>query len=727
MRQRWIIVWIIIMCTSINHAQSEIIPIDIETVTGEITAADAIQRYRFTAEATQTYIITMEATGGDLDPQLFLLDADGQPIDENDDIDTASGNRDARIVFTPDVSGTYIIDATRFLQSTGTYRLTLALDADIETADLPDFDVAFTQIQYLLPAQGTINAENPIQYFVFRGTQGELVQFTADATSADFTPNLTVYTDAFTALDRLVQNTATRQVVNAVIPQDDWYLIEVTGREASVGTFTLVARRASNTVLQEASPIQATFTPEQQTLTFIVNATINERLFINLSQLTGDDIETRITVRDLGQEPIDLRRATPTQVLVDVPRSGAYLVEVRNVSDNDTASGGFRISLRRSTFDITKLQLTDVSYFNDYTGTITDRNAIDYYRLSGKRDEIVTVVMESVGADNGLDPFLILMDSDLNEIAFNDNAGAARTAQIAQFELPYNGDYYILATRADLETGATSGAYSMQITAGQIQPEAGNLTATLRWTGSADLNLFVTTPDGQRISWANPTSASGRTQVTSNTNCEIISNQPIEHIYFPDTLPRSDENDYIIWAWYQDDCDTADETEFDLLITLDGEPYIERTAILSIGQRFETSFRLSSQQDAQIVERGSITSPSPQQTASQGGDTLIVYGQTLTGTLNDAVYARFYQFTGNAGDRVQITVERTTNNLDPIVVLRDETGENLAIDDDGGTGRNATLDYTLPDDGRYIIGVTRFGLREGRTFGNYRLSLTQAP
>jgi hypothetical protein len=87
------------------------------------------------------------------------------------------------------------------------------------------------------------------------------------------------------------------------------------------------------------------------------------------------------------------------------------------------------------------------------------------------------------------------------------------------------------------------------------------------------------------------------------------------------------------------------------------------------------------------------------------------------------VYARFYQFEGRANETVLISLQAITGDLDPIVVLRNTAGVNLALDDDSGVGRNAQLRYTLPADGRYVIAVTRYGLREGTTTGDYRLIL----
>ena len=45
------------------------------------------------------------------------------------------------------------------------------------------------------------------------------------------------------------------------------------------------------------------------------------------------------------------------------------------------------------------------------------------------------------------------MDADLNELASNDDAGAARDSRIAQFRLPKDGEYLVAATR----TGSAAG------------------------------------------------------------------------------------------------------------------------------------------------------------------------------------------------------------------------------------------------------------------------------
>jgi hypothetical protein len=121
-----------------------------------------------------------------------------------------------------------------------------------------------------------------------------------------------------------------------------------------------------------------------------------------------------------------------------------------------------------------------------------------------------------------------------------------------------------------------------------------------------------------------------------------------------------------------------------------------------------------------------VTNPTPQQAASEGGDQLIVYGDSAQSEINDQVYAQFYQFEGAAGDQIAISADRVSGTLDPMVILRDANDDTLpqGINDDADDStRNARLTYTLTADGEYIIAVTRYGVRDGTTAGIFRLTL----
>ena len=77
---------------------------------------------------------------------------------------------------------------------------------------------------------------------------------------------------------------------------------------------------------------------------------------------------------------------------------------------------------------------------------------------------------------------------------------------------------------------------------------------------------------------------------------------------------------------------------------------------------------------------------------------------------------------------MEIEAARLSGDLDPVIVLHDAAdhalpnGEN---DDFAGDTKDLRLSYTLPVDGTYIIAVTRYGVRDGTTVGDFRLSLAR--
>ncbi len=716
-------------------AQDEAIPITVGTYFGEITDANPIDRYSFEGLEGQEIIITMDAlVNSNLDATLNLLDSNGELVQTDDD---SGENRNARIIFTPRISDTFTIEALRYQSNppltTGSYVLTLSITGDtgsgIDPLNIPpDFGVDFETTIFDTSVSGTFSTGDNLQYYVVGAQQGDFTRVEL-TTSSSLVANIRILSrinQTLSVISRTARNTPTEEVIFATIPQTGWYLIEVE-REAGSGTYTLSPNLISDTLLSAETPTQAAFSADTEALTFVFNGTINERVFVNLTVLEGQNIVPEISIFDLNQNLLEQRSSEGAQVRVNlnVPRSSPYIVEVSNLR---ASIGTFELQLRRVPVDISKLPIIEADYNENYEDTISNDNPIDYYRFSGKAGELVTVEMTTVGNSNLLDPYLILGDSTLNELIFNDNASASRAARIAQFALPADGDYFIIATRAGLSRGSTTGAYELEITVGEIQLEIGELTATLTWEGEADLNLFVQTPS-YTVSWANPNEPEGGIlQIDSNTGCETPTAQPIEHIYWED---NTEVGDYTIWVWYQDACRMASETPFNLTVTYQNETIFVSTSgegdqvSVSNGERYEASIRLTDSGNSFVVNRGTITTPSPQQTASQGGDTLIVYGDTISGSITDEVFAQFYQFEGNEGDAVMITVQRVTNDLDPIAVLRDSRDINLARNDDvNPNNRNSELIYTLPADGRYVIAVTRYGVRDGTTTGNYSLSLS---
>ena len=704
-----------------------VFPLRPGSIEGNINDVQPRLRYSFEANAGDSVSLLMENTSGDLDPLLFLYDPTGELLERNDDLQT--GNRDAQIAITLTRSGMYTVEAARFegVPTSGTFRLTLTVAGGGATPTPenplnrpPDFGEAYRVMSYQEIVTGSINDATPDRFFVIGGTQGDLVRVTMTRTSGDLLPRVRVFNEAREELSQESEPRAGESIAYITLPQNGWYLIEA-GRREGEGNFDLYAGRIAAAVLEVGQAVTSRFTPTAPSVSYIVNARLGDLLTVTMfTTESNSGVAPEVRLLDLSLNPVAEEAGERFATLrTTIPRSGIYIVQANNLSP--AASGGFSLRLG-SVPGSTRLEAIDARYNEQYQGSIDGYAApLQFYRFAGKTGELVTLQLNATSGD--LNPFLILMDSDLNELTSNDDAGASRGARITQFRLPKDGEYLILASRSGLSAGTTTGSYELAITAGEIALTSGGLTATLRWISGADLNLFVTQPDGRVVAWSSPSTPSGGTlQIDSNANCETPSDQPVEHVFWG-TPPVGD---YTIWVWNQNGCGSIAPVEFSLIVSVNGTPILNTSGRVPPSSRYETAVRVGDGLQGFLLDEGSVILPSPQEAVSQGGDTLIRPGEQLTGEINGEVYARFYQFSGTAGQTVDIRVEQLSGDLDAMVILRraDDTPLPDAVNDDADANtRDAHLVYTLPADDTYIIAVTRFGVREGTTTGQYRVSL----
>ena len=692
-------------------------------------------RYSWEASAGTSYTITMENTSGDLDPLLTIFDSSNQEIASNDDIE--NGNRNARIDFTPSESGTYIIEATRFEQNTGTTTGSAALIIEIENANAmdmtmdplslpPPYGVDFEYIDYGAVTSNNLNETTTQRYYVIEGRQGDFVRVILNRTAGDIASSLTIRNPDLVELGRVAQSNDEEIILYATFPETAWYLLVVESTTGS-GNFSIFPAQLNSLVIESGQTIQGEFVEDTPILSYVFDAKIGDEVVASVTGDAASTIRPEIAIFDRSFELLAQSTASTTkaQATTTIPRSGTYILQVQNMQEN--VVGVFNLTLSTKAIAIADLDVKSIQYNKTVQGTILDSQPFDLYRFAAKPTDLVTIEMTPQSENSMIDPYLILMDAELNEISFNDNIGGSSAARITLFEIPNEGEYYILAGRAGLREGTTTGTYNLGIQAGNIETEIGTVSATLRWDGEADLNLFMRTPTGQTISWSRPQVDNiGTLQIDSNTNCETPTNQPIEHVYVPPSTVAS--GDYIFWVWYQNTCMMSQEVTFDLEVRVFDQEVIRITrddrVLLEPDQRFETGVRVVDN-DVIVLEEGTVTNPAPQQRASQGGDILINFGQEMIGTLDDEVYAQFYQFEGTQGSRVTIQVDQLTGDLDPIIVLRNANDQNLASNDDSADTINSQLSYSLPSDGRYVIAVTRYGLREGTTSGDYRIQLEE--
>lgn len=99
----------------------------------------------------------------------------------------------------------------------------------------------------------------------------------------------------------------------------------------------------------------------------------------------------------------------------------------------------------------------------------------------------------------------------------------------------------------------------------------------------------------------------------------------------------------------------------------------------------------------------------------------ITYGDTVSGSISDALPLQDWRFTATEGDVVVITMRSA--DFDALLELYDSEGYFLTEDDDSGGNLDAHIQYTIPTSGEYIITATEWWSDVGIVGGNYSLTL----
>lgn len=115
-------------------------------------------------------------------------------------------------------------------------------------------------------------------------------------------------------------------------------------------------------------------------------------------------------------------------------------------------------------------------------------------------------------------------------------------------------------------------------------------------------------------------------------------------------------------------------------------------------------------------------------TQGQSPATPIRVGETINGTLSssdslypDNSYFRFYQFTAPSGP---VTIDLSSDDFDPVLIVRGSDLDQSIINDDGGPGCSSRVSRTFPSRGPYRILVNTTANPERQT-GRFSLSITE--
>ncbi|MCU0497369.1 MAG: hypothetical protein MUF87_08470 [Anaerolineae bacterium] len=103
----------------------------------------------------------------------------------------------------------------------------------------------------------------------------------------------------------------------------------------------------------------------------------------------------------------------------------------------------------------------------------------------------------------------------------------------------------------------------------------------------------------------------------------------------------------------------------------------------------------------------------------------IAYGDLVENEIDNRNYLYYACFEGEQGDRVMITMDRTSGDLDTYLWLSSPTFSRVYVYSDNFSREttNSRVEYVLPADDQYLITMTRINLQQGETEGDFQLNL----
>lgn len=377
-----------------------------------------------------------------------------------------------------------------------------------------------------------------------------------------------------------------------------------------------------------------------------------------------------------------------------IPRSnGDVFIEARAYADAYT--GGYALNVtaeRMPTDSIANTTSTRgrITLGESVNGNLDFPTDTDWYRVRLTAGESYRFTLNSDG-ETGFDPMVRLFDSAGQEVAMDDDGGEGLNSYL-EFTAVTTGNYFVEARGFSEEA---VGAYTLSAQRGDIPADA-STDAALGADG--DYREGVLSPEGDR-DWYRIELAEGqalRIHAESAQSNDSLGD-PYLVLYGPDgaQIAEDDDGGQGLNAYIEYQAATAGAHYIEVRGYSESASgrYIVSVVPGEIGQNIDTADYIQPNMEPRISTIG----------APDDADWFMV----------EMIEGRPYR----------INVEGTGESplADPYLALYNSEGEEVAADDDGGTGLNPYLTYTSVTGGTYFIGVSSYG---ASGTGQYVLGVT---
>lgn len=329
---------------------------------------------------------------------------------------------------------------------------------------------------------GRIDNDRPRIVYAIDGTRGAVISFDLRITTGNLDAVLTLFrSDGREVLRRDDSQDGQNISLTHTFDADDLYYL-VVGRfgyvvGSSSGDFELTVERVGvlslpGTTLQYGIPISNTITNAQPIIFYTFQGRKGDILNFEMVRSSGNldpylqiVNSDRFLIAENDDADTTTRDARIDNVLIE--EDGTYIVVATRWSQASGESvGGFVLLISESGnsgLGNSRRAPATMAFGSIREGEITDRQYEQFYNFQAQEDQIITVVMERASQAGLLDSYLIITDANSRRLVEDDDSGSGNNARIANFRVPADGSYTIIATRFDREAGTSTGEYRLTV------------------------------------------------------------------------------------------------------------------------------------------------------------------------------------------------------------------------------------------------------------------------
>ncbi len=354
---------------------------------------------------------------------------------------------------------------------------------------------------------------------------------------------------------------------------------------------------------------------------------------------------------------------------------------------------------------------TAIAYGDTVTGTISN-DVYEYrYLFEAQAGDVISIFMRATDRRQGLDGYLTLLAPNGAQLVVNDDFNSLQGYDpgIADYAIPADGTYTIVASRFNGVAGTSSGDFELVLTVTDAT------VATPEPTASADFTEI-------------PIAYGDRAEGEITNNTPVVAYQFVAQAgdvigIQVNMLSGTLDPQVVLFSPNGAEIALNDDDPLGGFNAYLRDFVIPETGVYTIwATRFNRDVGTSFGRYELLLQRVGVgVVPTPVSNTD-----IITLDEAVVGEITNQNFARFYTFSAKQGDVVTFTMRANVGNLDPYLILIAPDGQQIARNDDvAGLGFNSALDKVrLPQSGDYTIVATRFQVAFGVTQGTFQLIAT---